>query len=139
MTIDVHAHYVPQSLIAAARQRGTDMGVRVIDGAATRRSNFPTDSRCGRSFQLVETAEQRTAWLDFERIDRQLVATWPDIYAYGCRASNASRGMSCSTTRSPAGATTMPATSRLSLQYPCRAQKMPQPGPRALRAWAQWR
>ena len=35
MTIDVHAHYVPQSLIAAARQRGTDMGVRVIDGAAT--------------------------------------------------------------------------------------------------------
>jgi hypothetical protein len=31
MAIDVHAHYVPQSLIAAARERGALMGVQVID------------------------------------------------------------------------------------------------------------
>jgi aminocarboxymuconate-semialdehyde decarboxylase len=84
MTIDVHAHYVPQSLIAAARQRGTDMGVRVIDGAATPALEFSYGFKVRPFFpKLVETAEQRTAWLDSERIDRQLVATWPDIYAYG--------------------------------------------------------
>jgi aminocarboxymuconate-semialdehyde decarboxylase len=84
MTIDVHAHYVPQSLIAAAHQRGTDMGVRVIDGAATPALEFCYGFKVRPFFpKLVETAEQRTAWLDSERIDRQLVATWPDIYAYG--------------------------------------------------------
>jgi aminocarboxymuconate-semialdehyde decarboxylase len=84
MTIDVHAHYVPQSLIAAAHQRGTDMGVRVIDGAATPALEFSYGFKVRPFFpKLVETAEQRTAWLDSERIDRQLVATWPDIYAYG--------------------------------------------------------
>jgi aminocarboxymuconate-semialdehyde decarboxylase len=84
MTIDVHAHYVPQSLIAAARQRGTDMGVRVIDGAATPALEFSYGFKVRPFFpKLVETAEQRIAWLDSERIDRQLVATWPDIYAYG--------------------------------------------------------
>jgi aminocarboxymuconate-semialdehyde decarboxylase len=84
MTIDVHAHYVPQSLIAAAHQHGTDMGVRVIDGAATPALEFSYGFKVRPFFpKLVETAEQRTAWLDSERIDRQLVATWPDIYAYG--------------------------------------------------------
>ena len=84
MTIDVHAHYVPQSLVAAARQRGADMGVRVIDGAATPALEFSYGFKVRPFFpKLVETAAQRTAWLDSERIDRQLVATWPDIYAYG--------------------------------------------------------
>ena len=84
MTIDVHAHYVPQSLVAAARQRGADMGVRVIDGAATPALEFSYGFKVRPFFpKLVETAAQRTAWLDTERIDRQLVATWPDIYAYG--------------------------------------------------------
>jgi aminocarboxymuconate-semialdehyde decarboxylase len=84
MTIDVHAHYVPQSLVAAARQRGADMGVRVIDGAATPALEFSYGFKVRPFFpKLVETAAQRTAWLDSEHIDRQLVATWPDIYAYG--------------------------------------------------------
>ena len=45
MTIDVHAHYVPQSLVVAARQRGADMGVRVIDGAATPALEFSYGSQ----------------------------------------------------------------------------------------------
>jgi aminocarboxymuconate-semialdehyde decarboxylase len=84
MTVDVHAHYVPQSLIAAARQRGGDIGVRVIDGAATPALEFSYGFKVRPFFQnLVETAAQRIAWLDSGRIDRQFVATWPDIYAYG--------------------------------------------------------
>src|SRR5262249_5059240 len=61
MTIDVHAHYVPQSLIAAARQRGADIGVRVIDGAATPALEFSYGFKVRPFFpKLVETAAQRT-------------------------------------------------------------------------------
>jgi len=84
MTIDVHAHYVPQSLVTETRRRGGDIGVRVVDGAATPALEFSYGFKVRPFFpKLVETAAQRIAWLDSERIDRQLVATWPDIYAYG--------------------------------------------------------
>lgn len=84
MAIDVHAHYIPQSLIAAARRRGGEMGVRVIDGAAAPALEFSYGFKVRPFFpKLIETAAQRIAWLGSERIDRQLVATWPDIYGYG--------------------------------------------------------
>jgi aminocarboxymuconate-semialdehyde decarboxylase len=84
MAIDVHAHYIPQSLIAAARTRGADMGVRVVDGAATPALEFSYGFKVRPFFpKLIETAAQRIAWLDSERLDRQFVATWPDIYGYG--------------------------------------------------------
>jgi|SRR5690242_4348589 aminocarboxymuconate-semialdehyde decarboxylase len=84
MAIDVHAHYIPQALIAAARDRGADLGVRVIDGAATPALEFSYGFKVRPFFpKLIETAAQRIAWLDSERIDRQFVATWPDIYGYG--------------------------------------------------------
>jgi hypothetical protein len=41
MAIDVHAHYIPQSLLTAARRRGGEMGVRVIDDAAAPALEFP--------------------------------------------------------------------------------------------------
>jgi len=84
MAIDVHAHYIPQALITAARDRGADLGVRVIDGAATPALEFSYGFKVRPFFpKLIETAAQRIAWLDSERIDRQFVATWPDIYGYG--------------------------------------------------------
>ena len=139
MTIDVHAHYVPQSLIAAARQRGADIGVRVIDGAATPALEFSYGFKVRPFFpKLVETAGQRTAWLIpnalIGNLSRPGLTSMPMAY----HASSASRGMPCLTTRSPAGATTMPAASRLSHQYRCRMRKMLQPSSSELRAWAQW-
>lgn len=84
MAIDVHAHYIPQSLIAAARKRGAEMGVRVIDGAAAPALEFSYGFKVRPFFpKLIETAAQRIVWLDSERLDRQFVATWPDIYGYG--------------------------------------------------------
>jgi aminocarboxymuconate-semialdehyde decarboxylase len=84
MAIDVHAHYIPQSLIVAARTRGADMGVRVVDGAATPALEFSYGFKVRPFFpKLIETAAQRIGWLDSERLDRQFVATWPDIYGYG--------------------------------------------------------
>jgi aminocarboxymuconate-semialdehyde decarboxylase len=84
MTIDIHAHYIPSELVARIRAEGTDFGVQVIDGAATPALQFDYGFKVRPFFpKLVETVAQRVAWLDAEKIDRQLVATWPDIYGYG--------------------------------------------------------
>lgn len=85
MSIDTHAHYIPQSLIAAARACGNALGVRVIDNVgATPALEFAYGFKVRPFFtKLVETAASRLAWLDSQKLDRQFVATWPDIYGYG--------------------------------------------------------
>jgi len=92
MTIDIHAHYVPAELISRARTSSAYFGVQVIDGAATPALQFEYGFKARPFFpKLIESVAQRTLWLDTEKVDRQLVATWPDIYGYGlprekCRA-----------------------------------------------------
>jgi aminocarboxymuconate-semialdehyde decarboxylase len=85
MAIDTHAHYVPQSLIGTLRKRDAKFGVRVVDTAGSGPSlEFSYGFKVRPFFpKLVESAAHRIAWLDSQRIDRQLVATWADIYGYG--------------------------------------------------------
>lgn len=83
MTIDIHAHYVPEELIARTRSRN-DLGVKIVDGAQTPALTFEYGFRVRPFFpKLIEDVDQRIAWLDSQTIDYQLVATWPDIYGYG--------------------------------------------------------
>jgi aminocarboxymuconate-semialdehyde decarboxylase len=86
MPIDAHAHYIPQSLIAAVRERGSQIGVRLLElaGGKTPALEFSYGFKVRPFFpKLVESVEERTAWLDEQNLDVQLVATWPDIYGYG--------------------------------------------------------
>jgi aminocarboxymuconate-semialdehyde decarboxylase len=84
MTIDIHAHYIPAELVARVRESKGALGVTVVDGAATPALAFDYGFKVRPFFpKLIETAAERMAWLDSERIDRQFVATWPDIYGYG--------------------------------------------------------
>ncbi|HEX3442946.1 MAG TPA: amidohydrolase family protein [Pseudolabrys sp.] len=86
MPIDIHAHYIPQTLVDAVRKDGAQFGVRVLEPAAggTPALEFSYGFKVRPFFpKLVEPAEQRTAWLDSQSLDRQFVATWPDIYGYG--------------------------------------------------------
>src|SRR6201981_1234802 len=82
--IDIHAHYVPAELISFGRGKGAQLGVRLVEDAATPALHFDYGFQ-GRPFfpKLIEPVAQRIAWLDEKKIDYQLVATWPDIYAYG--------------------------------------------------------
>lgn len=87
MPVDVHAHYIPRSLIATVRDRGSDLGVTLIAPAS---SDAPPALEFAYGFKtrpffpkLVESVESRARWLDAQGIDLQLVATWPDIYGYG--------------------------------------------------------
>lgn len=85
MAIDTHAHYVPRSLIDAARAGSSKLGVRVVDGTGDIPAlEFSYGFKVRPFFpKLVESAESRFAWLDSQKLDRQFVATWPDIYGYG--------------------------------------------------------
>ena len=84
MTIDIHAHYIPAELVALLRDSKGALGVTVVDGAATPALAFDYGFKVRPFFpKLVETAAEREAWLDSQKIERQFVATWPDIYGYG--------------------------------------------------------
>ena len=90
MPIDTHAHYVPQGLLAEIERRGEHIGVRLsrpdpalppalaFDYGFAVRPFFPI---------LVEPVDARHARLNSRGIDRQFVATWPDIYGYGLTPS----------------------------------------------------
>ena len=86
MPIDVHAHYVPRELLDAVQTRGAELGVTLLPNA----SGGPPALGFDYGFKvrplfpkLVETGAERRKSLERQRLDRQLVATWPDIYGYG--------------------------------------------------------
>jgi len=83
--IDVHSHYIPPQLIAAIDKRGADIGVRLHRaGAAQPAVHFDYGFKVRPFFpRLVEPVAERHRWLDEQRLDRQIVGTWPDIFGYG--------------------------------------------------------
>jgi aminocarboxymuconate-semialdehyde decarboxylase len=90
MVIDVHAHYVPQRLIAEIGRHGASFGVTATNSAdAPPALQFDYGFKVRPFFpKLIETADERRNWLKSRGIDRQVVATWPDIYGYGLGRRN---------------------------------------------------
>ncbi len=85
MPIDIHAHYVPPHLFEAIARDGQAMGVRVVrDAGKTPAIAFDSGFQTRPLFpKLIEPAADRRASLARQRLDRQLLATWPDMYGYG--------------------------------------------------------
>ena len=85
MPIDVHAHYVPPQLIAAIKSRGGAIGVRLAPADGGKEAlSFDYGFKVRPFFpRLVEPVAERHKWLDEQRIDHQIVGTWPDIFGYG--------------------------------------------------------
>jgi aminocarboxymuconate-semialdehyde decarboxylase len=82
--IDIHAHYVPPQLIDAIITGGKQIGVRLVhaDGAPPA-LHFDYGFKVRPFFpRLIEPAAARRAWLDAQGIERQIIATWPDIFGY---------------------------------------------------------
>ena len=92
MPIDVHAHYVPRQLVEAVKTKGTEIGVRLVSGGQAPAIGFDYGFSTRPLFsKLIEPVEDRRRSLDRQGLDRQLLATWPDMYGYGlepdsCRA-----------------------------------------------------
>jgi aminocarboxymuconate-semialdehyde decarboxylase len=86
MPIDVHAHYVPPSLVDGLASRASDFGISVID--------HPPSCSCALHFdyglkvrpffpKLIEPLDKRMATMAQQGVDRQVLSTWTDISAYG--------------------------------------------------------
>jgi aminocarboxymuconate-semialdehyde decarboxylase len=88
MPIDIHAHYVPKALLERIAEQGSELGVRVEspESAKTPLLAFAYGFKTRPLFpKLIEPTELRLASLKKQGIDRQMVATWPDIYGYGLK------------------------------------------------------
>ena len=85
MPIDVHAHYVPPQLITAIKARGKDIGVRLTPAEGGKEAlGFDYGFKVRPFFpRLVEPVGERHKWMDEQKIDHQIVGTWPDIFGYG--------------------------------------------------------
>lgn len=86
MPIDVHAHYVPPSLIETIESRAADFGLSVIQ--------HPPTCSCALHFdyglkirpffpKLIEPVERRIEAMQQQGVDRQVLSMWTDIFAHG--------------------------------------------------------
>jgi len=86
MPVDVHAHYVPPSIVDTVEDRARDFGLSVV--------RHPPSCACAFHFdyglkvrpffpKLIEPMADRLAAMDGQGIDRQVLSSWADIFAYG--------------------------------------------------------
>ena len=84
MPVDTHAHFVPPSLLRELRSAGDRFGVQLRESAAGAAIGFEYGFATRPLFpRLIEPVTDRIAWLDAQGLDRQLVATWPDMFGHG--------------------------------------------------------
>lgn len=86
MPIDVHAHYVPPSILDNVEARAGEFGLSVV--------RHPPSCACAFHFtyglkvrpffpKLVEPVAERLDTMSKQGIDRQVLSSWADIFAYG--------------------------------------------------------
>lgn len=86
MAIDVHAHYVPQSILETIDARARDFGITVV--------RHPPACSCALHFdhglkvrpffpKLVESEDARLRSMATSGVDRQVLSMWADIFGYG--------------------------------------------------------
>jgi aminocarboxymuconate-semialdehyde decarboxylase len=86
MPVDVHAHYVPPSMLDAVEGRAAEFGLSVI--------RHPPGCDCAFHFdyglkvrpffpKLIEAVDRRIEGMARQGVDRQVLSMWADIFAYG--------------------------------------------------------
>ena len=86
MPIDVHAHYVPPSILDSVEARAGDFGLSVV--------RHPPSCACAFHFdyglkvrpffrKLVEPVAERLDTMSKQGINHQVLSSWADIFAYG--------------------------------------------------------
>jgi aminocarboxymuconate-semialdehyde decarboxylase len=94
MPIDVHAHYVPPSIVESLESRARDFGLSVV--------KHPPSCQCAVHFdygtkvrpffaKLIEPVEARFEGMGQQGVDRQVLSIWADIFGYGLPVVQATR------------------------------------------------
>ena len=83
MIIDTHAHVVPSTLIETLRaEHRIFPSVRVIAEGSTSRIAFAGEAPTRPISPRLSNLEDRRDWLVQQKIDRQVVGGWTDVYGY---------------------------------------------------------
>jgi aminocarboxymuconate-semialdehyde decarboxylase len=83
LIIDTHAHVVPSSLIETLRaEHRIFPSVRVIAEGSTSRIAFAGEAPTRPISPRLSNLEDRRDWLARQKIDRQVVGGWTDVYGY---------------------------------------------------------
>lgn len=85
MPIDVHAHYVPPSLVERLQREGSRYGVSVVETEpACHALHFAYGLRLRPFFaKLVEEPARRIASMAAAGIDREILSVWTDMHGHG--------------------------------------------------------
>jgi aminocarboxymuconate-semialdehyde decarboxylase len=86
MPIDVHAHYVPPSILDAVEGRAAEFGLSVIQHPPSCSCAFHFDYGLNvRPFfpKLIEAVDRRIDGMEQQGVDHQVLSMWADIFAYG--------------------------------------------------------
>jgi aminocarboxymuconate-semialdehyde decarboxylase len=86
MIIDTHAHYTPQAMLAALQSKiGQFPNVELLHKDDSYQLVFAGLSPTRPLSPKLRETEQRLAWMDEQRIDRQIVGGWLDSFGYELR------------------------------------------------------
>ena len=86
MPIDVHAHYVPPTILESVEKRAGNFGLSVV--------RSPMSCACAFHFnyglkvrpffpKLIEPLAERLDTMNMQGVDRQVLSSWADIFGYG--------------------------------------------------------
>lgn len=83
MTIDVHAHFVPPEVIDTLATRSADYGVDLVETEpGCHCCRFPSGMQIRPFFETLTNVDLRLADMDRQKIDRQVLTLWADIFGY---------------------------------------------------------
>jgi aminocarboxymuconate-semialdehyde decarboxylase len=92
MIIDFHAHLVPASLVEAIRRAKQQFpAIRVIEGAATPAFSFAGGNPTRPIAKPLIDMAARADWMAKQKIERQLVGGWLDMFGYEIPAAEGAR------------------------------------------------
>lgn len=94
MPIDVHAHYVPPSILEALETRAREFALSLVGTAPTchKAIHFDHGAKVRPFFPaLVEPVRQRLDAMAKQGVDRQVLSLWADIFGYGMPSDRAAR------------------------------------------------
>lgn len=83
MIIDTHAHYTPQAMLAALRNKiGRFPSIELLRRDDSYRLAFAGSAPTRPLSPKLRDTEQRLAWMDRQSIDAQVVGGWLDSFGY---------------------------------------------------------
>jgi aminocarboxymuconate-semialdehyde decarboxylase len=90
--IDCHAHLVPPSLLEAIRSQAASFpSIRLIEDGASLGFSFAGGKPTRPVSKLLSDLPGRLQWMDTQKVDRQVVAGWLDMFAYEVPADEGAR------------------------------------------------